>query len=129
MGAVIFRVDDQNNLTVSVGSFYSGDKVVGGMELEIGRFGSGLNEKYPTYYRGDGLGVNANSALSLYFASTADWLNYFPDGESYKTSRDGQKVKGVGTPKTTFAAGVWELDGGPCEECWYLNPPVFVFSE
>lgn len=128
-GALIFGVNEQRQLTIPVGSYYLGDKVAGGMDFEIGRFGNGLNEKYPSYFREDGLGVNADKALSLYFASMTDWLNFLPDGEGSVNNSNGLKIKAISMPMTTLAAGLWEMDGSPCERCWYLNPPVFTFAK
>lgn len=123
-GSLLFEVNEQGQLVISVGSYYFGDMVTAGRQFEIGRFGSGLNEKYPSYFRSDGLGVDADKALSLYFAAMADWFNYIPDGKSYVLSRNSSgKLVTVSTLKTVDSAQVWNMDG------WYLNPPVFKFVE
>jgi len=122
-GALLFGVNEAGQLTISVGSYYFGDGVAAEPDLEIGRFGDVGERKYPLPYREDGLGVKADKALSLYFASMADWLNFFPAGEGWWRGKDGSKIIGIGTPKITEAARLWEMDG------WYLDPPIFVFAK
>jgi len=122
-GALLFGVDEAGQLTISVGSYYFGDGVAAEPDLEIGRFGDVGERKYPAPYREDGLGVKADKALSLYFASMVDWLNFFPAGEGWSLGKDGSHIKGIGMTKSSDAAGVWEMNG------WYLDPPVFVFAK
>ena len=122
-GALLFGVNEEGRLIISVGSYYFGDGVAAEPDLEIGRFGDVGERKYPLPYREDGLGVKADKALSLYFASMADWLNFFPAGEGWDLGKDGSHIKGISMLKTVYSAGVWEMDG------WYLDPPVFVFAK
>jgi len=122
-GALLFGVNEEGQLTISVGSYYFGDMVAAEPDLEIGRFGDVGKRKYPLPYREDGLGVKADKALSLYFASMVDWLNFFPSGESWVRGKDGSHIKEISTLKTVYSAGVWEMDG------WYLDPPIFVFAK
>lgn len=116
----LFSTDGNKNLTISVGNFNLEGEVVTSKHLLIGRFDPALAEKYPTYFRPDGIGVEADTAANFTLKFVIDELNRFPTASHTFTGADGRTVKvfNVGLLKDRFF-----------DEIFYSKPHLFIFSE
>jgi len=75
----IHFAEENGFLIITLGSYYSDDVPNISQTLLIGRFDTSLHGKYPSYYRGDGLGVQADHASSVLLGSAIEHLQYFQD--------------------------------------------------
>ena len=126
-GAIHFGINEEKNLIITTGNYYTGDQPVGGMQLTMGNFNPAFHDKYPTYFREDGLGVNVDKAASFYTACIVDWLKQLPAGEKDIGGgfKDGRRLRYILLPLALPAVGAGSLDTSG----WYVNPSIFVFTK
>jgi hypothetical protein len=114
-----FFTTNADRLMVSIGSFYFGSQIISSLQGLIGNFNPELYEKYPSYFRPDGIGIEADRALSFTLGYALDELDFFSLAHYKFTAPNGDNIKIISIGKTM---------GYPDEES-YLNPNLFIFSK
>lgn len=116
----LFTVEE-DNLVLSVGnfSFKNEISVNGGRQATIGRFDPALYEKRPSYFRPDGIGVEADNATTITLGAGVEQLSRYSIAHGYHIV-DGNRIKLINIGRALKY---------PDDTAFYLNPKLFVFSK
>lgn len=125
-GAIAFTVSDNGELVITTGSYDFRDiPIPDNPNLTIGRFDDSLHDKYPNFFREDGLGNTADKAASYCIGVITDWLNYLPAAE--KKTYYGEMKNGIAYKYILVPLALPD-DIRENVDKWYTNPPPFVFT-
>jgi hypothetical protein len=119
LNTCLFSVEN-GNLTLSVGTFYQGGKPVMSKPFLIGDFNPDSYQKYPSSFRPDGIGIEADNALSYTTGYWLDELASFSQAHYHFTGSNGAIIKII---------SVGKLMGAPDPNAYYLKPKLFVFND
>lgn len=114
---VILFSTNETKLVISVGSFYSKSNIPPSFQGIIGDFNPELYEKYPTYFRPNGIGVKADRAASFILGIAIDEFEFFSLSHFEFTGTKGNKKY----------IAIGPIEGYPDQEN-HLNPYLFVFK-
>ncbi|MEN6480566.1 MAG: hypothetical protein ABFD29_00075 [Anaerolineaceae bacterium] len=110
---------EEENLVISVGNSNPADQVLAPRPYLLGKFDSAIYEKYPTYFRPDGIGVEADHAASFLMGfGMADLLGNASAGFITPTGPDGKIFKVINFGAVPPAQ----------RQTYYRNPYLFIFS-
>ena len=121
-GAIYFSVSNEGELIISIGNFDQSRLPVSsdGRLLSVGRFDSQLHDKYPNYFREDGLGINADKAVSYYAGSSLDWLNQFKAAKKdVIIFNNGSRTKYIFIGQALYPINT---------DSWYTSSQLFNFT-
>jgi len=117
----IHFAEKNGQLIISVGSYYFGDAPVSPRSETFGKFDNEISNKYKSYYRPDGIGVEANNAATRIIMWTLEEFNYLPywnqiKAPAYKrfTEQNFVRLSAIGSVKIDFFEDL---------------PSLFIFSQ
>jgi hypothetical protein len=115
--ACLFSVEN-GKLVMSAGSFYQGGKAIVTRGVLIGDFDPASYEEYPTYFRPDGLGLQADRAVSYTLGMGINELVFYSKSHYQFTGSTGETVKIISVGKSVGYQSVKR----------FVEPKLFIFK-
>lgn len=112
--------EKDGKIIITVGSYYTGNQVPTTRSMLVGDFKPELAQKYKSYYREDGIGFEANQAITKFLYWGISELGLFPVGKATVHLTDGSSLKFI---------SVFEIYNKTPIAPEEFSPPLFIFSQ